>query len=49
MPLFLGSSTTCIRKLSSMQFRNFLDCVSLAVAFPAKMRVIEVPQENQVL
>ena len=31
MPLLINSSTTCIRKLSLLLCRNFLDCVCLAV------------------
>jgi len=31
VPFLVGSSTTCIRKLSSMLCRNLLDCACLAV------------------
>ena len=44
-PLLARSSTTCISKLSLTLCRNLQDCMCLV--FPADVRVIEVPHENQ--
>ena len=46
--LLVGSSTTCVKKLSSMLCRNLLDCVCLAVwSFQQISGWLKSPYENQ--
>lgn len=43
------SDTTCFIKISSIPCTNLLDCVPGSVSFPANIRMIKIPHENQCL